>query len=183
LRTILLGFVKGGCGEKDGMDCVTEISRMYTVSGTMMDNSFKGEDVCLSILRFKDEFTQYLIAYGTSDPEKMSISTIANRIMEAYVNMQKEALCDAGCAGEMSDSFYSCCTKHLFETVSTKSMKKAYRRLFSNLWTMFSPSGDPAPDFSGAFRKYLSIMDLQSFCGDRTDVYRLKNQQCDAIEA
>lgn len=181
LKTMLYGFVDAGCGTKNGKDCVAEMSKMYTVWGTVLDNTFNGEDVCLSMIRFEEELQQFMMTMGMIDFENNSVKSAINQWVDAWVELEREVTCDADCADEISESFYSCCTKHALEVASSNKMRKAYKKVFKNVWSLVSES--KVPDISGAMQKYLDIFDLEMFCEGRTDVYKLKNQQCDATNA
>ena len=182
LKTVLGGFVKASCGVKNGKDCVLELSKMDSSLAKIVDSTLNREDVCLSLIRVKKEFTEFLMAIKTMGPiVDLDISSFANRMMGIYVNIERKGMCDPSCAGEMSAAFYTCCTKHALEVVTTKEMKKAYRKLFENLWSIFSEA--VSPDLSKAVEKFSKILDAESFCGDQTDVYKVKNEQCEAIQA
>lgn len=184
LKTVLDGLTKAGCGVKNGKDCVLEISKMYSLGGRLIDNTFRGDDGCLSLKRVEKEITEFLTGMDTMDLEAESITPIAhriNRVMGLYMNMEWKATCDPSCAAEISDAFYTCCTKHAMETLATKEMKQAYKKLFKNVWRFFSEASPP--DLSKAFQRYFKIYDIESFCGDQTDAYRVKNEQCEALEA
>jgi len=188
VKAVFNGFVKAGCGEKGGKDCVTELSNMWTLFGTVMDNTFKGEDVCLSIIRLEEEFGAYLMSIYSFDEETDTVKSFANRIIDAYVNMEKELMCESSCAGEIADNFYSCCSKHALEVLSSKPMRKAYEKLFKNVWSFMVQSdsdseGAPVPKLGSGFKKIMSVFDPASLCADQTDVYKVKNEQCDALEA
>ena len=182
IKKIFLGFVKAGCGEKNGKDCVVELSNMYTGMGTIQENTKKGKNVCLSMLRFAREFEKFEATMGSFDLEKKSpFKSFLNKLLDAYLKVEKKAMCQPSCAAEMKDNFYSCCTKHSYEVLTSKAMRKGYRRLLKNLWDLSSE--EKPPNFNKAINKYLSVYNLASFCGDETDVYREKNAQCDAVEA
>ena len=181
LKTVLKGVATAGCGVKNGKDCVLEMSKMYTSGAKVVDNSLNGEDVCLSMIRVEKEFTAYLMAMGSMDLEVETLSSFANRLMGLYVNMERKAMCDPSCAAEMSEDFWTCCSKSALEALATGEMKKAYGKLFKNMWTLFG-EGAP-PDLTKAIKKYLKIHDIERFCGAQTDVYRVKNEECEALEA
>jgi hypothetical protein len=180
LKTVLLGYIKAGCGEKNGKDCVVELSKMYTLFGTVMDNTFNEKNECLSMIRFEEDFTRFMKVVESFDMETQSFKSIVSKLVDAAIQMEREVTCDPECAGEISDSFYSCCTKHALKVMSSKPMKRSYLKLYRNIWSIFAEGA--VPNISKAVNKYLSIFDLESFCGTRTDVYRLKNQQCEALE-
>ena len=186
IKGVLNGWIEAGCGYKNGKDCVTELSKVHTLSGTMLDNTFNRKDVCLSMIRFKEEFIDYFMSYEALDSQSESFDSIGkgfNLITEAFVKMERVALCEPSCAAEVSDAFYSCCAKDAFEGWSSKSMQKKYKKLFENVWPLIFDAENEAPDLSQAMRKYFSIFDIESFCGDKTDVYKVKNEQCETNEA
>jgi len=182
LSKIFKGYMKVGCGVKDGKECITELTRMFSVAGTFLDNTFSSKDVCLSIIRIEDAFVSYLHTVASFNMETESISSIANRFVDAYLGMQREAICEPSCAGEVADAFYSCCAKDAFDVMFSKPLMKAYGKLWESIWPLISESSQ-RPDFSQAFKKYKSFMDLGTFCGDRTDVYKVREDRCDALEA
>lgn len=184
IKAILNGFVDAGCGEKNGKDCVMEMSKMYVLMGTFMDNTFNGDEGCLSLVRMEEEFIEYIMTMGSFDWENASIKTIATQFVDAHIKLEKEVMCEPTCAEEMRDSFYSCCTKHAMEVLSSKPMRKKYIKLFQNIYPLVAETADAkVPDLSKAIKKYLSMFDVASFCKDQTNVYMEKNKQCDALEA
>lgn len=180
LKLVLHGMIEAGCGEKNGKDCLEVFSDTYVLMGTIMDNSFNGKDVCLSLIRAEDEFMRYIAGFGSFE-EEGSIKSFVDSLMDAYINMERKFMCDSRCASEMSDTFYSCCTKHAMDVLSSKPMKKGYTKLFKNMWNLFSET--KAPKLTNAVKKYFEMMDIDSFCGDQTDVYGVKNAECEALGA
>ena len=181
VRTVLHGLVKSRCGEKNRKDCVVELSNMYTKMGTFQDNTMKGENVCLSNIRLISEYEEFGETMASFNL-KQSQELFLNKLVDAYLKLQKKAMCETSCAAEMRDNFYSCCTKHSFQALTSGAMRWGYNNLIRNLWSIMSEQRD-VPNFNGAIAKYLSVYDLETFCGDETDVYREKNADCDAVEA
>ena len=184
LKTIFKSYMDVGCAQKDGKDCITELAKMYSIAGTFLDNTFSSRDTCLSMIRFEDEFVTYLQTVASFNMTTESISSIANRFIDAYLELQQEAICEPSCAGEVADAFYSCCAKDAFEAMASKPVAKAYGKLWASIWPLIAENSErKRPNFSEAFKKYTAFLDLNSFCGARTDVYKVRNDRCDALEA
>ena len=178
LKTVLGGFVEAGCGVKNEKDCVLELAKFYSTGGKILDNTFKGNDVCLSLVRAEKEVSEFVTAIATMDLETESLTSIINRVMGIYVDLEREAMC-SDCAPEMGGEFYHCCKKHALEALKTREMKKSYNKLFKNMWSLFA-EGDP-PSISKAIKKLHKIYDIEKFCGEDIDVYREKNEECEAL--
>ena len=181
LKSVLLGFIEAGCGEKNGKDCVTEFSDSLAAYGIFMDNGRRGEDVCLSLVRFQDEYNNYLNVLTSFIVGAESMKSFLSRAADAYLEMEKKVLCDPVCADEISSQFYSCCKKHAYQVLTTEQMKNKYNKLLKNLLTLFSDSDKSPRKLVNVINKFLSFTDPETFCGDSTDAYRLKNQECAAL--
>lgn len=181
LKAILHGWVKGVCGEKNGKDCVAEISNANTLSGRWLDNTFRGEDSCQSLIRLEEEFTVYMETVSSFNMTTDSVKSVANKFVDVYSKMQRKSLCDPGCAAEVMDSFYSCCVKHSIEVSLSKPMRKNYQKLFRNMWGIFSEN--KVPSLNSAVNKYLAVMDFDGFCKDQTNVYGERNEECESLGA
>ena len=182
MKKLLDTFVSAGCGQRNGKDCVAEISNMWIQLGTMLDNTFSGEDSCMSMIRMDDALVNYIHTIASFN-ENSTLNEIVDSFVDVTVDLEREAMCDADCAGEMNNRFYSCCTKHLMEVASSKSMRKIYLKLFKNIWSKVMKFEGSVPNMNNALKKYLTVYDLDGLCGDATDVYGAKNQMCDALEA
>jgi len=182
LKSVLLGFVQAGCGEKDGEDCVTVLANMYSLMGRFVDNTMSGRDVCLSMIRFQEEYQELAETMTSFNMETETFKSFLNRLVDVYLDMERVATCEPRCAEEIRDSFYSCCTRHSWDILTSKPMKKGYQKLLRNALSLFSEDGS-APKLTTAVNKYMSVYDPATFCADQTDVFKVKNEECDALLA
>ncbi|KAL5257796.1 hypothetical protein ACHWQZ_G012659 [Mnemiopsis leidyi] len=180
LKSVLSGFIDAVCLENNGKDCVTEFTDSYAAYGTFMDNSERGEDVCFSLVRLQDQYDNYLNTLNSFNIETESIKSFLDRVADAYLEVERKLLCDRECAGEISQGFYSCCRKHAYELLTTEEMKKKYNKLLKSLLNLLSDSDKSPRKLINVVDKFLEFTDPEAFCGDETDVYREKNQECAA---
>ena len=180
VRGVVHGYLDAICGEHHGEDCLAVFNTWQTKGGTFLDNTYSGVDNCISLIRAEKEIGAYMESQVYE--EGMDLKTYIYGMVEAYMKMEEVAICDPDCAQEMQEVFYSsCCVKRAGERLSTESMKKKYVKLYRNVWQFLYPG--EAPELKGAVDRFMSMYRPASFCGDKTDVYRKKDRQCDAIKA
>jgi len=180
IREILHGYLDAICGEENGEDCLTVFKSWQTLGGVFFDNTVSGIDSCLSLLRVEEEVEEYLVSQAFE--EGMDFKFFYDRMVDAYMKMEYKIICGAGCVKEMQEALYSsCCVKRAGEMLSSESMKEKYLKLFKNIWPFFG-TGE-APDLKDAIDRFFSMYRPASFCGDKTDVYKRKVEECDAMKA
>ena len=114
--------------------------------------------------------------YDSNDLKKY-----VNRLMTAYVNMERAVICDEDCAGYLAENFYGCCAKHAMDTFSSDRMQRKVMKVLKNVYKIVS-AGEKMPNISKAVNKYYSIYDFEKFCPDIT-LYKDINDMCDAVIA
>ena len=172
------GYLGAICGVHKGEDCLSVFNTWQVLGGTFLDNTFNGEDVCLSRLRAEDEVKAILESQVYK--EGITMKSYIEGMIETTMVMEEKIICDADCAPAMQESYYfSCCLKRAGEALSSEDMKKKWVKLIQNGWSLVYP-GD-APDLSGAVDRFMSMFRPAEFCGERTDVYKKFNDQCDQL--
>ena len=172
------GYLGAICGVHKGEDCLSVFNTWQVLGGTYLDNTFNGADVCLSHLRAEDEVKANLESQVYK--EGIAMKSYIEGMIETYMVMEEKIICDADCAPEMQEAYYfSCCIKRAGEVLSSEDMKEKWVKLIQNGWSLVYP-GD-APDLSGAVDRFMSMYRPAEFCGERTDVYKKFNDQCDQL--
>ena len=104
--------------------------------------------------------------------------TSMDNFVDAYLDMEKAAMCDRECAEEVAQGFYSCCAKSAMETVSKKSNQKALIKAVKSIMPLISED-QKMPNI----KKLMKVMNPEKFCGKKIDVYKRMNDECEAQEA
>jgi hypothetical protein len=147
--------------------------------GKFIDNTQSGDTGCLSMVRFGAEVENMSQVMRSFDMETDTLKSFLNRLVDAYLEMEKVATCDPSCAGEIRDNFYSCCSKYSWEIMTSRPMRKGIQKLLRNVLGLFREDGS-GPKLTNAVNKYLSAYDPATFCGDKTDVFKVRKEECDA---
>ncbi|XP_063691708.1 uncharacterized protein LOC134824005 [Bolinopsis microptera] len=150
------------------------MSELQASIGRVLDNTYRGEEGCLSLRRAEKELTGVFRVLVTQE------TALPSEYVEAYiaecVKLWDELMCDGDCAGEMQDTFYSnCCIKRAAEFLNSKQMRKHFNKLFKNVWSLYFE--EPSP--KRVVDQYLSMFEPATFCGDKTGAYKYFNKQCD----
>ena len=117
-----------------------------------------------------DKLNHYLVTIN-------NFTTVDN-VIDAFLDMEKVALCDVDCADKIAEEFYSCCAKTAMEVSRQKSVKKALVKVVKSVWPLISED-QKIPNTN----KLMNYLNLEKFCGKKIDAYKRINDKCDALEA
>jgi hypothetical protein len=178
MKKILDTMLAIHCNQVGRKACYRDFGKEMKLWGKMMERSMNsGKQSCKSFARLDDLVGKYIEAMGNMDVEE---------VFESYYAVSKEGYCNADCADEMAEQFYSCCTVEGIDIAVERDMAENMGNVLEKFAEALS---DVAEDVNTEMfsqenlEMFLSTYSPEDLCAEEEEglkPYTEKREQCDA---